>query len=424
MASPTTITSTSRRPKRCLPRFPQSAIRVLEEWLLEHCDAPHATKYEQDELKLRTGLKRSQIMNWLANARKRRKLDILRPSPSLPAEAQTSVFAQVAHLHPFERWLFLEPLQQTTELSTIQAAIASGHHVKPNRINPFPLGRTSTSTNWQYFRYTSSCVSSMEIRSYAANIRSVCEEEWPNPSELSPTLSKSARRHRRPGGQAGNSAEPSRRFQCTFCNDAFKKKHDWQRHEKSQHIPLEKWICCPQESVCVDPGTNSVTCAFCAISDPNPEHIKDHGYFQCILRPITERTFYRKDHLRQHLRLMHKSCPMASSMDNWKSVVTSIRSRCGFCSFKFDTWDARVDHLSDHFREGALMRDWKGDWGFDDDVMRILERAALPEKRHKMEAMKTTVRGENDDPLFSDRQQYVPFLIVFRLIEELRSLSV
>jgi hypothetical protein len=32
-----------------------------------------------------------------------------------------------------------------------------------------------------------------------------------------------------------------RRYQCTFCTDVFKTKHDWQRHERSLHLSLDEW---------------------------------------------------------------------------------------------------------------------------------------------------------------------------------------
>ncbi|KAF3052513.1 hypothetical protein E8E11_011478 [Didymella keratinophila] len=32
-------------------------------------------------------------------------------------------------------------------------------------------------------------------------------------------------------------------YQCTFCTEDFKTKQDWQRHEKSLHLPIEQWVC-------------------------------------------------------------------------------------------------------------------------------------------------------------------------------------
>lgn len=54
--------------------------------------------------------------------------------------------------------------------------------------------------------------------------------------------------------------------------------------------------------------------------------------------------------------------------------MTDIRSRCGFCNATFTTWDERVTHLVQEFRDGAEMRNWEGSRGFDPEVE---ERATL-----------------------------------------------
>ncbi|KAK5003600.1 hypothetical protein LTR60_006785, partial [Cryomyces antarcticus] len=54
-------------------RFPKSAVKVLKDWLSSHTDHPYPTDEERDMLKRQTGLKTSQISNWLANARRRSK---------------------------------------------------------------------------------------------------------------------------------------------------------------------------------------------------------------------------------------------------------------------------------------------------------------------------------------------------------------
>lgn len=89
------------------------------------------------------------------------------------------------------------------------------------------------------------------------------------------------------------------------------------------------------------------------------------------------RTFYRKDHLRQHLRLVH-GCKLTPSMESWKSEATFIRSRCGFCKQEFTKWQDRVDHLSKHFRAGAQMKDWKGCRGLDPAVAAQVTNAMPP----------------------------------------------
>ncbi|KAK7228294.1 hypothetical protein V2G26_000464 [Clonostachys chloroleuca] len=225
----------------------------------------------------------------------------------------------------------------------------------------------------------------MEVRSYAANAKSVCSDEWKDLLD-SQTTNVLKRRHRRPSskpdiGISTIDRNDGRIFQCTFCVASFKKKHDWERHEKSQHLPLETWTCCSKGSVHVNGTTNEVTCVFCGQNDPDPGHIHAHGFTQCVARPVQERTFTRKDHLRQHLRLVHDGCPFHSSMEAWKNEKSDIRSRCGFCTKTFDKWKDRVSHITNHFRQGALMSSWVGDWGFEPEVSRLLEHAILPESR-------------------------------------------
>lgn len=118
--------------------------------------------------------------------------------------------------------------------------------------------------------------------------------------------SKERRRRRRiptrvPKADAKGSV---RMFQCTFCTDRFKTKYDWQRHEKSLHLSLDKWICAPLGEVIVDKSTGKRKCVYCDELEPDEEHLATHNHSGCQERGFESRTFYRKDHLRQHLRLM------------------------------------------------------------------------------------------------------------------------
>lgn len=173
-----------------------------------------------------------------------------------------------------------------------------------------------------------------------------------------------------------------RQFQCTFCTETFRTKHDWQRHEKSLHLSLEQWICCPKGPRAFNPDTNQVCCVLCGITDPDNAHIESHNYTSCQGRALVERTFYRKDHLRQHLKLVHNTKYVAWAMDLWKVPTPDIRSRCGFCGLVLTSWPVRVDHLAEHFKTGSDMLDWKGDWGFDPKVSSMVENSIPPCKCH------------------------------------------
>lgn len=397
----TTTTAAVKQPskRRCV-RLPMTAVRILEEWLVHHRTDPYPGPQQMDELKVKTGLNHRQIINWFANARKRGKIHHLKPQISRE-EIEEPSFVPLApymtSLHPFERWLYLGPDHEAASPTAILDAIRNrpadllSCGGSPQYVRWFKTDHGELSEAESMVREPAS-ESSMEVRSYAANVRSVSSDQWKHPYGEQASVTASSRRHRR-RRQEPKSCDPSvvsgvgdvgtdRKFQCTFCTEAFKKKHDWVRHEKSQHLRLDRWICCPQGSVSVDPVNNDITCVFCGELDPEPEHIQSHSYTTCFNRPIAERTFYRKDHLRQHLRLMHNGCPLTPAMDLWKqSAVAAVRSRCGFCDLHLDTWDARIEHLADHFRHGATMMNWTGDWGFDKEVFEMLDQATLPSTR-------------------------------------------
>ncbi|CAH0053876.1 unnamed protein product [Clonostachys solani] len=69
---------------------------------------------------------------------------------------------------------------------------------------------------------------------------------------------------------------------------------------------------------------------------------------------------------------------MTASMSSWKSAVSEVKSRCGFCGETFSLWSDRNDHLSDHFKAGLLMKDWKGCRGLEPAVALLVENAIPP----------------------------------------------
>ena len=48
-----------------------------------------------------------------------------------------------------------------------------------------------------------------------------------------------------------------------------------------------------------------MSCALCGAADPSDAHIASHGAENCTAKPLAARTYFRKDHLRQHLGVAH-----------------------------------------------------------------------------------------------------------------------
>jgi hypothetical protein len=142
-------------------------------------------------------------------------------------------------------------------------------------------------------------------------------------------------------------------------------------------LSLEKWLCAPLGEIVADKATGKPKCVYCDAIDPSKEHLATHNHSGCLEKGKESRTFYRKDHLRQHLRLMH-GCKMTATMETWKSEAQYIKSRCGFCSMNFDKWQDRVDHLAKEFRNGADMKNWKGCRGLDAHVAIYVTNAMPP----------------------------------------------
>ncbi|QSS60175.1 homeobox and C2H2 transcription factor [Histoplasma capsulatum] len=403
--SSTTFEETDPNGRKSGARFPREAIRVLKTWLTNHANHPYPSDKEKDELKLKTGLKRSQICNWLANARRRGKVrPLLRDISPPPTGAldiprkQLAPVVDISELTPLERWKHSPPEHEPASATDIIRAMENAPYAPERNLasggerNPSSAGRflphsrkTGSSTDGSGL---SNVIPARSVSSYSLDTTKSSISDMSFASAFSHRSSRSSfnsmdgkdhRRRRRHKSAIGQNlfqkARAARIFQCTFCTDSFATKHDWQRHEKSLHLALEKWTCTPQGGVVTIDG--AVVCAFCKSPNPDDDHLESHNFNACQEKSLQERTFYRKDHLSQHLRLMH-SVKFGSWMESWRSATTEIRSRCGFCSAIFNTWKERVDHLTTHFKAGTDMSQWKGDWGFEPVVQRLVENGMPP----------------------------------------------
>lgn len=245
---------------------------------------------------------------------------------------------------PLERWKQSPPEGEAASLTDIEKALEnssiysgglqgsgtprSGRRTPRSRAPSTGSGRSATSTSSQ--RSNRSRPSALSNGSQDA-------------SEKTPSRIQKKKKQ--------SSASNPRIFCCTFCCDKFKSKYDWMRHENSLHLNLERWVCAPFGGSVVLPSTGRTHCAYCNQLDPTPEHLEQHNHPLCQQH---ERSFRRKDHLLQHMRLFH-NLDTSPLIDGWKRVTTDFPSRCGFCDGRMSNWDERADHLTFHFRRGYTM---------------------------------------------------------------------
>jgi hypothetical protein len=388
-------------------RFSKLARSILRTWFHEHKDNPYPTNEEKRELATKTGLKASQIALWLVNTRRRYRSkrqqtsgistmgQTISSSQRLLDDNQEGIIARLhlqkpfQELNPMDRWKVTPMEQEPAALPVILATVAAAP--EPN-FDPYLVHYRASLGHFPSDLQSGTCLSSHYDSSWARS-RASYETGMPslisgssisdNTSFSNPMLnyaqSANAARdipkdRRRRRGNVNKSAKPDskeRLFQCTFCSDCtFATKHDWQRHEKSQHLTLESWTCC------LSGGTiqthHGPACVFCHHLHPDTQHMETHNYSACQEKDPKERTFYRKDHFQQHLRLTHES-KFHSRMEAWKAEVPHVLSRCGFCSATFTTWSARADHLAAHFKCRATMKDWVGDWGLEPHIAALVE---------------------------------------------------
>ncbi|KAF4762127.1 hypothetical protein N7455_003459 [Penicillium solitum] len=370
-------------------RFSRKAISILKSWLRDHNENPYPTEQERDDLKQHTGLTRTQIANWLANARRRGKVRAS-PGSSSPVPGAVDIpmkqSVNTSLMTPLERWKYSPPENEPATISDITRALANPPF-DPSRPRRAPSGhvrprRPGSSNNESSHASSEHKLCTASASSFDSSISDLSfASAFSHRSSLSfGSMDRKERRRRRKASVPVNTlahskAKSARPFQCTFCTDSFPAKYDWQRHEKSMHLILDKWTCSPDGGTIEQNGIPH--CVFCLAANPDDEHLETHNFISCQEKTVQERTFYRKDHLNQHLRLMHNA-KFQPCMEKWQSSITDIKSRCGFCGSVFQTWKDRVDHLAGHFKNGASMAQWQGDWGFDPQIQARVENAIPP----------------------------------------------
>lgn len=142
------------------------------------------------------------------------------------------------------------------------------------------------------------------------------------------------------------------KYVCTDCEASFQRKGDWERHEASTHDPQTYWTC-----MLLDPAIQTLagwTCAFCEIKMEErgamDEHLlSEHATGGCCMKRIISknRTWTRKNKLKQHLQQVHR---LGEGSRHWEAWQHAPRKKfawgCGYCGACLFTWEGMLLLLS------------------------------------------------------------------------------
>ncbi|KAF3074657.1 hypothetical protein CFAM422_003130 [Trichoderma lentiforme] len=339
---------------RPITRHSWGSTQLLKQWYTSNSTWPYPSAAEKEELSRQTGLSVRQVSQWFVNTRRRdaerqsgevSDISINPGSFSLPG----SFDATQEHADNVEA---IDRLHRSSSSGAIPQLIAQDALIGIDCQDDALVNASAASSSTSSYRHGSD---------HGSGHRRDSRTGW---------------RHKAADGSAED--KNPRIYQCTFCTDTFKSRYDWTRHEATLHLALERWSCLPAGPKRWDLGAAAPKCSLCDSFDTTDAHLESHHISDCIMKPQALRTFHRKDHLLQHLRLAHGIDKMIPSMRSWKSKISEVKSRCGFCGETFSLWSDRNDHLVDHFRRGKSMKDWKGDRGLEPSVAMLVQSAMPP----------------------------------------------
>lgn len=108
-------------------------MRILKNWLATHQNHPYPREPERRMLQEETGLTKTQISNWLANARRRGKIPSSASSPrhgdtpamDIPPRPGTPAVRNTSDMDPLQRWVDSPPEDEPAAVTAIARAVAS-----------------------------------------------------------------------------------------------------------------------------------------------------------------------------------------------------------------------------------------------------------------------------------------------------------
>jgi hypothetical protein len=156
---------------------------------------------------------------------------------------------------------------------------------------------------------------------------------------------------------SGNNADSMNVYHCTVCRKTFKDTYAWKRHESGVHgFNSTQWVCMLNDAVVI-----GMKCVFCSDIVSDLDHFDQHDMQVCVGKDKAERTFARKDLLKQHVQHVHLTTannyirrgfepPEIWSEKACVSLMDPAALWCGFCQRMLESTTARMDYVAQHFR--------------------------------------------------------------------------
>jgi hypothetical protein len=309
-------------------KLPVQALNRLQAWLDANVHDPYPDAETKRLLAQECGITEKQVTTWFTNARARQ-------------------------LSPLDSCLSSSSDDEAAKQSDIEDAATGLNYVSEAR--PRGRDRRATSISEASIFPNPQAQARPSRRGKKKNFRRNANPEPPQtPLLVSPNL---------PISPLDDIPENDpEMWQCTFCRKSLVPK-SWRRHEETQHRPKAQWTCMldgPRLSFPARSNSTSV-CAFCMLKNPSGDHFLSHHRIEdCVKRDLVDRTYFRPDHLRQHVKNFHNATLFDIVQARWKKAAEAVTEgwTCGFCGDRLETWDKRETHIANHFKDGMTMASW------------------------------------------------------------------
>jgi hypothetical protein len=361
---------------------------VIKEWMLSNASSPYPSRDQLADLSISSGLSCRQVQVCLSNLRSRTKPGTVTyplhaivclmketdhktchvsHAPSLP-NVQTP-YIELLEPHRFDHYLASASdrslwhgpeTSMTTHVSNNPSLLlqCESHHSTSNNDASwlaaiehqpdFPLGITAVGNKPRVTKA----------------LRRKGKRRHP---PRDPCVSYERPIGHSPHGSSGNGSNPDsmKPYHCTVCPKSFKDIYAWKRHESGVHgFNSTRWIC-----MLNDVAVFGIKCVFCSDIVDDIDHFDRHDMQVCVGKDKAERTFARKDLLKQHVQHVHLATandyirrgfepPEIWSEKECVSLMDPAALWCGFCQRMLDSTTARMDHVAQHFRRGLDMASW------------------------------------------------------------------